>query len=155
MTERDALLNERQKTHGSFEDNARISQALKLLFVNEGFGDLCDVHREALDMIVPASPAGDPVQAFVDGAQDFAHAQREFGAESGEPELPRAALDLGGAERFFEFLDLDRHGRLRNGAGFRRASEMAMPGERLEIAELPERGIHHSLKLSRQSENST
>ena len=46
-----SLLNERQKTHGSFEDNARISQALKVLFVNEGFGDLCDVHREALDMI--------------------------------------------------------------------------------------------------------
>jgi hypothetical protein len=48
---REPLLVERQKTHGSFEDNARISQALKLLFVNEGFGDLCDVHREALDMI--------------------------------------------------------------------------------------------------------
>lgn len=49
--ERDELLEERQKTHGAFEDNARISQALKLLFTNEGSGDLCDVHREALDMI--------------------------------------------------------------------------------------------------------
>lgn len=48
---RDPLLTERQKTHGSFETNAKISQALKdLMGVYVGNG-LCPVHREALDMI--------------------------------------------------------------------------------------------------------
>lgn len=45
------LLVERESTHGSFEDNARISQALKLLFTNEGTAELSDIHHEALDMI--------------------------------------------------------------------------------------------------------
>ena len=50
--DRDPLLQEREKTHGSFHTNARIAQALKIIFHENiepcGFRD---VHREALDMI--------------------------------------------------------------------------------------------------------
>jgi hypothetical protein len=45
-----AVLAERQKTHGSFEMNAQISQGLKGLF-EYGQMPVKVVHREALDMI--------------------------------------------------------------------------------------------------------
>ena len=49
---RDPLLVEREKTHGSFQTNAQISQALKHIIHDNikpcGFKD---IHREALDMI--------------------------------------------------------------------------------------------------------
>lgn len=48
---RDPLLNERAKTHGSFEMNARISQDIKKLFHDYGSGSLGPIQREALDMI--------------------------------------------------------------------------------------------------------
>lgn len=47
-----ALLQEREKTHGSFDTNAAISQRLKSAFKDyNAYDDLCPVHREALDMI--------------------------------------------------------------------------------------------------------
>lgn len=51
--ERDPLLTERQKTHGSFDLNAIISQRLKAEFrkVHPHYEDLSPVHKEALDMI--------------------------------------------------------------------------------------------------------
>ena len=46
------LLNERQTTHGSFVENAIISQALKRMFrANNGWNNLSDIERESLDMI--------------------------------------------------------------------------------------------------------
>lgn len=49
---RDPLLQERQKTHGSFEDNAAISQNLKYIMQGtKTWSELGVVHREALDMI--------------------------------------------------------------------------------------------------------
>lgn len=54
---REPLLEERQKTHGNFDENARISQSLKVHWNakrNNIYGvpmQLCDVHLEALDMI--------------------------------------------------------------------------------------------------------
>lgn len=46
------LLSERQHTHGSFSDNARVSQSLKRIFRAElGWELLTDVEREAMDMI--------------------------------------------------------------------------------------------------------
>jgi hypothetical protein len=50
---RDPLLQEREKTHGSFERNAYISQQLKDVFFPAGrrYDMLLDVHLEALDMI--------------------------------------------------------------------------------------------------------
>lgn len=53
MTERDSLLEERQKTHGSFEMNAIISQRIKVVLksIHPHYNNLSDVHKEALDMI--------------------------------------------------------------------------------------------------------
>lgn len=51
MTERPTLLQERQKTHGSFAQNAGISMQIKGIFDLNGAHKLCPVHREALDMI--------------------------------------------------------------------------------------------------------
>ena len=54
MTQKtEQLLEERSKTHGSFEDNAEISQMLKNYFRlhSKGYGDLGLPQREALDMI--------------------------------------------------------------------------------------------------------
>ena len=46
------LLSERQSTHGNFEDNAIISQALKNMFRSgPGWKSLTDIEREAIDMI--------------------------------------------------------------------------------------------------------
>jgi len=50
--QRDALLNTREQTHGSFADNARVSQALKrILREQPGWELLTDVERESMDMI--------------------------------------------------------------------------------------------------------
>ena len=47
-----ALLDERETTHGSFADNARISQDLKELFACcPGWDRMSLVQREALDMM--------------------------------------------------------------------------------------------------------
>lgn len=47
----DALLAERGKTHGKFEDNARLSQRLKSIFHQEDPGfRMRSVQKEALDM---------------------------------------------------------------------------------------------------------
>ena len=55
VTARDPLLVERQKTHGSFTQNAEISQELKFLIRayvgTEQWAKMSRVHREALDMI--------------------------------------------------------------------------------------------------------
>lgn len=46
------LLEEREQTHGSFEDNAIISQSLKRMFrAGPGWNKLTDIERESLDMI--------------------------------------------------------------------------------------------------------
>ncbi len=46
------LLTDRGTTHGSFEDNARISQGLKeWMRGSPGWAKLTDVEREAMDMI--------------------------------------------------------------------------------------------------------
>ena len=53
MTERDPLLVERQKTHGSFHDHANYTVALKdVLRTSPQFTTLKSEHAEALDMIV-------------------------------------------------------------------------------------------------------
>lgn len=50
--ERDSLLAERQTTHGNFEDNALISQAIKdLLRSGPGWLRLSAIERESMDMI--------------------------------------------------------------------------------------------------------
>lgn len=46
------LLEERQHTHGSFEDNAIISQSFKRMFrAGPRWNKLSDIERESMDMI--------------------------------------------------------------------------------------------------------
>lgn len=46
------LLTERNVTHGSFDENARIAQRLRAFFRSQpGWESMPDVHREALDNI--------------------------------------------------------------------------------------------------------
>jgi len=46
------LIDERERTHGTFEDNAIISQAFKRMFrTGPGWNQLSDIEREAMDMI--------------------------------------------------------------------------------------------------------
>lgn len=46
------LLETRQQTHGSFEENAIISQSIKRLFrASHGWNSLSDIERESMDMI--------------------------------------------------------------------------------------------------------
>lgn len=51
--ERDPLLVERGKTHGSFTMNAQFSQSLKAIMQSDtaGYATMDPAHREALDMI--------------------------------------------------------------------------------------------------------
>ena len=51
MPERDSLLEERQKTHGSFRMNAEIAHQIKGVFDNHGYGTANIIQREALDMM--------------------------------------------------------------------------------------------------------
>jgi hypothetical protein len=49
--DRNPLLVERQETHGSFKDNARISQHIKSVMHGAGYRTLDPVYTECLDMI--------------------------------------------------------------------------------------------------------
>ena len=51
MTDRDPLLVERESTHGNFTTNARISQILKEIFLDNGYKHFTPAQIEALDMI--------------------------------------------------------------------------------------------------------
>lgn len=51
MADRDPLLIERQKTHGSFEKNAQYSQTIKAVFREAGYHAFDNRQVEALDMI--------------------------------------------------------------------------------------------------------
>lgn len=49
---REPLLTTRQTTHGSFQDNAILSQSLKsFMRASPGWAKLTDIEREAIDMI--------------------------------------------------------------------------------------------------------
>ncbi len=95
-------------------------------------------HADAQPARKPVARRAREVSQFVDRAQDVADAQRGLFAELREPDLPRASLEQHGAERFLQFLDLHRQGRLRDRAGRRRATEMAVTRQRIEIAKLPQ-----------------
>lgn len=52
MTYETPILNERQKTHGSYESNARLSQRFRAFMRAEpGWDKLSDVQRQSLDEI--------------------------------------------------------------------------------------------------------
>ncbi len=66
------LLDERNSTHGSFIDNARVSQALKeVVRSEENWNKLHDIHKESIEYIfgkISRILAGDPT--FEDAWQD-------------------------------------------------------------------------------------
>lgn len=53
MADRDPLLQEREKTHGSFQRNAEISQGIKNIYTHAGqdYTHIHPVFKESLDMI--------------------------------------------------------------------------------------------------------
>ena len=74
MSRVDETLDERAKRYGVFADQAKISQSLKRVMRNtEGWADLQDDQREALDMIahkVARALNGDP--NYIDNWTDIA-----------------------------------------------------------------------------------
>lgn len=92
----DAILAQREQTHGDFKDVARIAQALKQTFYGEyRYMDLSDQQSEALDMIaskIGRILAGNPNE--VDHWRDIAgYAQlvvNAYTAASGDPTAHRA-----------------------------------------------------------------
>jgi hypothetical protein len=68
-----SLIAEREKTHGSFDQNATTSQQLKAIFRTQpNYKELCPCHKEALDMI--ASKIG----RILSGQADFADHWRDI-----------------------------------------------------------------------------
>ncbi len=122
-------------------------------------GQICDdpgqqIGRDGRDQS-DAQPARKPVARgareiteFIDRAQDIADAPGEFFSEPRERDLSCASLQQQAAERFLHFLDLHRERRLRDSAGFRGPSEMAVPRQRIEIAELAKGHVDHKIILS-------
>ena len=97
---------------------------------------------------------GEPVE-FVDGGENSADPLGQRLAEVGHPHLPGAALEQSRAELLLQFLDLLGKRRLRDRAGARRAAEMAMTNEGVEIAQLAQGKMQHRLNLSVRSKNAT
>ena len=81
-------------------------------------------------------------------AQDPAHTVAELHAEGRQPYVPRAALEELQPQRRFKLLDLRGKRGLGDCTGCGGASEMAVAGDRLEIAELLEGEIDHKKNLS-------
>ena len=114
-----------------------------------GSGEVPDDRRQQIGRNrrdhADAQPAHKPVprrpreiSEFIDRAQDVADALGGLFSEARKPDLSRASLEQHTAQSFLHFLDLHRQGRLRDRTCFRRASEVAMTGQRIEIAKLPE-----------------
>ncbi len=97
----------------------------------------------------PARGAGE-IGEFVDRAQNVATAQRELLAQRRQPDLLGAALDEGDAEAVLEILDLQGEGRLRDRAMLGGAAEMALAGEGVEIAQVPDGQGRHRFFSSLQ-----
>lgn len=68
------ILNERGKTHGNFDDNARLAQKLKSVFRSEvRYERLTPVQHEAIDMILhKISRIGAGNSSFKDHWDDIA-----------------------------------------------------------------------------------
>ena len=86
-------------------------------------------------------PAAMPreIDQITRGREHVLAAARDLAAHFGQQHLARTAFDHGYPKRALKIADLHRQRRLRDRAGFRRAAEMAVFGERREIAKLPER----------------
>ena len=88
---------------------------------------------------------GRALAQLVHGAQDVADTGRELLAEGRQRDLPRAPFEQRRAQSRLQLLDLHRQCRLRDGADLGRATEMTVPRQRIEVAELFQgQGIHQS-----------
>src|SRR5262249_53800729 len=99
----------------------------------------------------PAARRAREVSQFIDRAQDVADAEGGLFSELGKPHLSRASFDEHGAQSLLQFLDLHRQSGLRAPASYRRASEVALTRQRVEIAKLPKGYLVHQNILSQQS----
>src|SRR5262245_4348520 len=95
------------------------------------------------------------IAELVHRAQDVADTLDQFLPEPRKRDLARAALQQRAAERLLHLLDLHRQRRLRNRARTRRAAEMAMARQRIEIPQLPQGEIYHQIILLHPSLKST
>ena len=112
-------------------------------------------HADAQPARKPVARGAREVAEFIDRAQDLADALDDLFAELRQRDLPCASLQQHAAEGFLHFLDLHRQRRLRDRTCLRRASEMAMTCQRIEVAKLPERHLDHQNILSVRSLKST
>ena len=104
-------------------------------------------HPDAQAARQPVLRRAREVLQLVHRAQDRAQVARQFFAKAGQPHGARAAFEQGGAQRFLHLFDLHGQGGLRDGAGFGRATEMAVAGQRFKVAELFQRQIYHKPRL--------
>ncbi len=79
---------------------------------------------------------------LLDLVEHLACALRDLAADLGQQHLARSALDQGHAEFLLELANLGRQGRLAHATRFRGTAEMAVLGERDEIAQVTE--VHGS-----------
>ena len=172
-------LDERRLGHRQ-SDNCRVEPSFRelvyqlrrqrLTYMNVEFGmHSCEVpddlgqqigrnrrdHAEAQPADKPVSRRTREVSQFIDQAQDVTDASGDLFSEIRQRDLSRASLEEHAAQSFLQFLDLHRHGRLRDRTCFRRASEVAVTCQRIEIMKLPKRDLGHQKILPQQSLKST
>src|SRR4051812_15937930 len=112
-------------------------------------------HADAQPSREPVARGARKIAEFIDRAQDLTDALDDLLAELRQRHLSRASLQQHAAERFLHFLDLHRQRRLRDRTRLRRAPEMAVTCQRIEVAKLPERHLDHQNILSVRSLKST
>ena len=96
-------------------------------------------HADAQPAREPVTRRAREVFQFIDQAQDVADAWSGLFSERGERDLPGASLQQHASQRVLQVLDLHRQSRLRDRTCFCRAPEVALTGQRIEIAQLPKR----------------
>src|SRR5207237_585603 len=109
----------------------------------------------SMNSAISVTRGASKIAEFIDRAQDLADPLDDLLAEFRQRYLPRASFQQHAAEGFLHFLDLHRERRLRDGTRLRRASEMAVTCQRIEVAKLPERHLDHQVILSERSLKST
>ena len=88
------------------------------------------------------------IAQFLDRSQHVLRPAVKLFAKPGQPHLARGPFEKLHTQRVLQFPDLHGQGRLGYGTGLGGVAEMAMPRERLEIAQLTQGDIDHKKKLS-------
>ena len=85
------------------------------------------------------------VDQIARGRQHVFAAAGDFAADIGQDDVARPPLDHRHAQGAFQIANLHRQRRLGDGAGLRRAAEMAVFGQRREITKLSKRDHCHQI----------